>query len=113
MCLCLCLCLSFVVCGLLFLACCFLFVVGCWLLAVVFLVVVVGQCGCVVAAVSSLQIGCRSWSAAEVRILDLLCLMDPSLVTRIFPAVKKAVRLVCCKYEASNNMQAGKLMKGV
>lgn len=26
----------------------------------------------------------------EVRILDLLCLMDPSLVTRIFPAVKKA-----------------------
>ena len=30
------------------------------------------------------------FQAAEVRILDLLCLMDPSLVTRIFPAVKKA-----------------------
>ena len=31
---------------------------------------------------------------SEVRILDLLCLMDPSLVTRIFPAVKKAARMV-------------------
>eukprot|EP00913_Durusdinium_trenchii_P001434 g1327.t1 len=29
-------------------------------------------------------------SMEAVRILDLLCLMDPSLVTRIFPAVKKA-----------------------
>ena len=31
----------------------------------------------------------ESVAMEAVRILDLLCLMDPPLITRIFPAVKK------------------------
>ena len=45
-------------------------------------------------------------SMEAVRILDLLCLMDPSLVTRIFPAVKKV-------YERTANRQSGVVFAAV
>ncbi|CAK9094551.1 AP-5 complex subunit zeta-1 (Adaptor-related protein complex 5 zeta subunit) (Zeta5) [Durusdinium trenchii] len=45
-------------------------------------------------------------SMEAVRILDLLCLMDPSLVTRIFPAVKKV-------YERTANRQSGVVFASV
>lgn len=45
-------------------------------------------------------------SMEAVRILDLLCLMDPSLVSRIFPAVKKV-------YERTANRQSGLVFAAV
>eukprot|EP00397_Hematodinium_sp_SG-2012_P001523 GEMP01001526.1.p1 GENE.GEMP01001526.1~~GEMP01001526.1.p1 ORF type:complete len:798 (+),score=210.78 GEMP01001526.1:187-2580(+) len=40
---------------------------------------------------------CESVSMEAVRILDLLCLMDCSLVSRIFPAIKKVYERTCQK----------------